>query len=69
MDHNENHFIENLIFSEQEYIHNDKGEWVPFFHLSMSASDESSKMRKTITIVALLPRNTTSIMKELETLL
>ena len=27
MDHNENHFIENLIFSEQEYFPNDMGEW------------------------------------------
>ena len=35
MDHNENHFIENLIFSEKENFHNEMGEWVNLilFHL------------------------------------
>ena len=26
MDHNESHFIDNIVFSDQEYFHNNLGE-------------------------------------------
>ena len=31
MDHNESHFIDNIVFADQEYFHNNLGEWVFFF--------------------------------------
>ena len=27
MDHNESHFIDNIVFSDQEYFHNNLGEF------------------------------------------
>ena len=37
LDYNENHFIENLIFSEQEYFHTEKGE-LGYFFLSLNVT-------------------------------
>ena len=45
-DYNENHFIENLIFSEQEYFHTEKGELGSFFlslNVTIRATTEMSQ--------------------------